>query len=151
MFFHTVKNCTANCTASEPYSSTTSPSYKLTPGYTVLPFICRAVIQTEFRKSPDPSTDIAMGDTAILRCRPPGGDPEPRVRWRKDGSPFRPAPSAGGGGGERVWVDEGGSLHVAEARREDSGAYVCVGYNLAGERDSPPALLNVRGIRGVFL
>ncbi len=38
-----------------------------------------AVMRDEFRTQPR-SQEVGTGDTAILECRPPKGQPEPRVR-----------------------------------------------------------------------
>lgn len=126
-----------------------------------------AVIRDDFREHPSSSVDVAVGQEAVLRCRPPRGDPEPRIRWTKDGTdlstasnPSRPvgqslasavggSPSTGSqsaSAGARVYVDPtSGSLHIEDARRDDAGTYVCVASNAAGERESSPARLNVRG------
>jgi len=95
------------------------------------------VMRDEFREEPS-DVELAAGHTATLRCRPPRAEPEPQVTWNKDG---RTLPSDG----DRVYVDQFGSLHVVDARRDDSGRYSCVAENLAGQRHSAPARLVVRG------
>ncbi|NXE58195.1 ROBO4 protein, partial [Casuarius casuarius] len=76
-----------------------------------------------------------VGQALELPCVPPWGHPEPRVAWRKDGVPLDVASG-------RYEVSHG-KLRVAQARRSDSGAYVCVATNAAGERESRPALVSV--------
>ena len=45
----------------------------------------------------------------------------------------------------RVLIDGEGTVTISDVRREDAGSYVCVAWNVAGERHSAPALLTVRG------
>ena len=45
----------------------------------------------------------------------------------------------------RLKVQEPGSLIIQDARKHDSGTYVCVAMNIAGEKESIPARLYVRG------
>lgn len=94
------------------------------------------VIGNEFREQPR-SSDVAAGTDAVLDCRPPRGEPEPRVRWRKDNDPVKPS--------ERISILETGSLRIKDARKEDSGVYVCIAYNIGGDKESTPARLSVRG------
>ena len=98
-----------------------------------------AGIREEFREEPV-DTDVVVGETAALHCRAPRGEPDPRVRWLKDGGRLRTS--------DRVMIDAQGELTVRDARREDAGSYVCEADNVAGERQSAPAQLHIRGIRG---
>ena len=103
----------------------------------------RAGIRDEFRAEPA-DTAVAVGDTATLRCRAPRGDPEPRLRWTKDGQRLRASPpriSTDGGGA----AAGGGVLVIREVGRQDAGLYVCVAWNVAGERRSSTAALTVTG------
>ena len=105
--------------------------------------VCRAVLGSEFREEPR-SVDVAVGTDVLLGCRAPRGEPEPRVRWQKDGGdPVRPD--------DRVTVSETGTLRIHDARQGDSGSYVCVAYNIGGEKESAPARLTVRGNSYVHL
>ena len=118
--------------------------------FTHLCAACTAGIRDEFRAEPA-DTDVVLGETATLQCRSPRGEPEPRLRWLKDGARLR---LSGGGGSEaaaRVTIDDHGSLTLRDARRDDAGSYVCVAWNAAAERHSAPALLTIRGIDGVSL
>jgi len=96
-----------------------------------------AGIRDEFRAEPA-DTDVVVGEAATLHCRSPRGEPEPRLRWLKDGGRLRTS--------ERVMIDDQGALTIDDARREDAGSYVCVAWNIAGERQSAPAQLIIRGI-----
>jgi len=99
-------------------------------------FRARQALGTDFREQPH-NVELAVGSEATLECRPPKGEPEPRVRWRKDNDPVK--------SGERWTITETGSLRIRDVRREDSGTYVCIAYNIGGEKDSNPARLVVRG------
>ena len=98
--------------------------------------MCVVVISSEFREQPR-SAEVAVGTDVVLTCRPPRGEPEPRVRWQKDGDPVRPD--------DRVTVSDSGTLRIRDSNRDDSGVYVCVAYNIGGEKESSPARLTVRG------
>jgi len=95
-----------------------------------------AGIRDEFREEPV-DTDVVVGETATLHCRAPRGEPEPRIRWLKDGGRLRAS--------DRVMIDVQGALTVRDARREDAASYVCVASNVAGEQMSTPAQLHIRG------
>jgi roundabout axon guidance receptor 2 len=107
-----------------------------------------AVIRDEFREEPA-NVQSSVGDIAILPCKPPRGDPEPRVRWKKNGElmPLMTAAgsSADGIDGRRISMLDDGSLQIRDLRREDEGYYVCTAQNTAGSRDSRPAQLSVYG------
>lgn len=94
-----------------------------------------AVLGSEFRDQPR-NLEVAMGLDALLDCKAPKGEPEPRIRWKKDGEALKPT--------ERISITETGSLKIQDSRREDSGVYVCVAYNVAGEKESASARLSVR-------
>ena len=96
-----------------------------------------AVLGSEFREQPR-SADVAVGTDVLLGCRPPRGEPEPRVRWRKDSDPVRPD--------DRVSVSDTGTLRIRDAGTEDSAMYVCIAFNIGGEKESSPARLTVRGL-----
>jgi len=98
-----------------------------------------AVLRDEFREEPR-DVELAAGHDALLGCRPPRALPAARVSWTRGSRPLDPADD------DRVFVDEAGSLHVLDARRDDAGLYRCVAENVAGRRVSAPATLTVRGI-----
>ncbi len=94
------------------------------------------MLRDDFRVNPK-NMQVAIGDTAILECRPPKGSPDPRVRWKKGGETIHPH--------GRITIHESGNLILQDARKDDSGSYVCQAFNKAGEKDSSPANLLVKG------
>ncbi|KFV71470.1 Roundabout 4, partial [Dryobates pubescens] len=95
-------------------------------------------LRDNFRLQPGDLVATA-GQVLELDCVPPSGHPEPRVTWKKDGVTLDLA-------GGRYVVTKG-KLKVAPARRSDSGLYVCVAANAAGERQSRGAHVSVLGRR----
>ncbi|CAL4074082.1 unnamed protein product, partial [Meganyctiphanes norvegica] len=49
-----------------------------------------AVLEDEFYSMPD-DIQVAEGETALISCVPPHGNPHPVVTWRKDGEDIDPA------------------------------------------------------------
>lgn len=47
---------------------------------------------------------------------------------------------------DRFSLLESGTLRIKDVRKDDGGIYVCVAYNIGGEKDSVPARLSIRGI-----
>ncbi|XP_074891104.1 roundabout homolog 4 isoform X3 [Buteo buteo] len=93
-----------------------------------------AALRDNFRLQPGDLVATA-GQALELDCVPPLGHPEPRVTWKKDGVTLDLA-------GDR-YVVTNGKLRVAPARRSDSGLYICVAANAAGERESRGARVSV--------
>lgn len=48
-------------------------------------FVLFTALRDDFRASPQ-NTWMAQGDTAVLECEPPRGNPEPKVLWKKNGN-----------------------------------------------------------------
>ena len=94
------------------------------------------MIRDDFRMIPK-NNDVAVGDTAILECRGPKGSPEPRIKWKKGNEMIHPH--------GRLQIQENGNLVIQDARKDDSGTYICVAQNIAGEKESSPARLAVKG------
>ncbi|XP_067137945.1 roundabout homolog 1-like isoform X3 [Centruroides vittatus] len=94
-----------------------------------------AVLRDDFRTSPK-NIRVAMGETATLECSPPKGHPDPNVKWRKDGEIV----NVGTG---RIRLMGPGNLVISDVRQNDEGRYTCVAENMAGVRESIPALVTV--------
>ena len=95
-------------------------------------------IRDDFRTQPR-NTEVALGDTAILDCRGPRGEPDPRLTWKKDGENVESDVI------ERITVQQSGSLMLQNVEKSDTGIYVCIAQNTAGVRESDPARLLVLG------
>lgn len=105
-----------------------------------LRFSC-AVLQ-DFRLEPE-DTRVALGETVLLECGPPKGNPEPVIYWRKNGQTMDLSNS------KRVRIVDGGNLVIQDARHGDEGRYQCVAENVVGIRESTVAILKVHGeLRG---
>ncbi|XP_060035798.1 roundabout homolog 4 isoform X3 [Erinaceus europaeus] len=85
----------------------------------------------------EPRDTVAMvGEQVVLECRPPWGHPEPTVTWWKDGRPLALQP------GRHMLTRS--SLLVTRAEMRDSGIYMCVATNSAGQRESRAAHVSVQ-------
>ncbi|XP_059143343.1 roundabout homolog 1-like isoform X3 [Physella acuta] len=93
-----------------------------------------AVLREDFRESPQPVT-VAAGETAVFRCVPPRGEPEPKVMWHKDNALLSQD--------SRVMTSQEGSLTITSVKVSDAGKYTCIAINPGGEKESGPALLTV--------
>ncbi|XP_031358868.1 roundabout homolog 2-like [Photinus pyralis] len=94
-----------------------------------------AVLRDEFRVMPT-DTLVAAGETALLQCGPPKGNPEPSVIWKRDGKTIDVD-------SKRVRVVDGGNLLINDVRQYDEGRYQCVAHNLVGHKETPVVLLTV--------
>ena len=84
-------------------------------------------------------TRVASGDTAILKCIPPRGNPKPRLIWLKNGQPLTSERDS------RWHITEVGSLVIEAVQKSDEANYVCRAENMVGSRDSDSIRLNVHG------
>nr|XP_045001817.1 roundabout homolog 4 isoform X1 [Jaculus jaculus] len=97
-----------------------------------------AVLQEDFQVQPR-DTVAVVGEQLILECGPPRGYPKPSVSWWKDGKPLALQPG-------RHTMSRS-SLLVARAEKSDSGIYMCVATNNAGQRESRAARVSVQESR----
>ena len=84
-------------------------------------------------------TRVASGDTAILKCIPPRGNPKPRLIWLKNGQALVPDRDA------RWHTTEVGSLVIEAVQKSDEADYACRAENMVGAKDSDSARLSVHG------
>ncbi|KAK4877038.1 hypothetical protein RN001_009544 [Aquatica leii] len=94
-----------------------------------------AVLRDEFRVTPT-DTLVAAGETGLLQCGPPKGNPEPTVIWKKDGKTVDVD-------SRRVRIVDGGNLLINDVRQYDEGRYQCIAHNLVGYKETPVVLLTV--------
>ena len=135
-------------------------------------FFSIADIKEEFRVIPK-SVQVAAGDSIVLQCSAPKAQPEASIRWLKNGQPLETATSGDSFVADhqphqpphsyhqlhpnqaaisvsndkldRIKVLSSGSLRILNVVVEDQGRYGCVAENMAGNRESPSAMLSVHG------
>ncbi|XP_052128533.1 roundabout homolog 2-like isoform X2 [Frankliniella occidentalis] len=95
-----------------------------------------AVLRDEFRTQPR-DTRVAAGETALLECGPPKGQPEPTVIWKRNGQDLDVDNN------RRYKIVEGGNLLIPSVSQSDEGKYKCIAQNVAGVRESLTANLDV--------
>ncbi|ODM99466.1 Roundabout 1 [Orchesella cincta] len=95
-------------------------------------------LRDDFRASPQ-NTWVAQGDTAVLECEPPRGNPEPKVLWKRNGNLIDVKANG------RYRIVGQGSLSISQVRQSDEGRYVCLAKNIVSTRQSNTALLRVTG------
>ena len=82
----------------------------------------------------EPPKDVIalINETAELRCVAKG-DPQPTVTWKKDGSALDISNS-------RFHPKSSGTLQISNAKKSDSGRYVCIASNVHGKQNESATL-----------
>ncbi|XP_041372950.1 roundabout homolog 2-like isoform X3 [Gigantopelta aegis] len=93
-----------------------------------------AVLRDDFRERPISQT-VATGETATFHCKPPKGEPEPKVLWHHNSEPLQL--------GGRIAAADNGDLVIKSVMVTDAGKYTCLAINKGGEKESTPATLTV--------
>lgn len=123
------------------------------------------MLRDDFRVQPK-DTRVAAGETALLECGPPKGNPEPKVEWKKVNCwqiglkwelhfnlfDFRQQDGVSidlddirGRLNQRLRIVDGGNLLIKEVQTIDEGKYQCIAQNMIGTKESAPAKLTVQG------
>lgn len=87
-------------------------------------------------------TESVISKSTELRCRPPHGNPYPKITWMKDNQPVEINRNG------RFILSNENSLLIAQIKKSDSGNYTCIATNIAGSYTSEPAELVVHDDRG---
>ena len=84
---------------------------------------------------------VPANTTVILPCKPPHGEPRPRITWYKNGEPF----PRERGIQVNFALKNTVKLEIKHVSANDSGEYRCVAMNMAARREGPILRLEVKG------
>ena len=93
-------------------------------------------MRDEFRAVPR-DTSVLLGESLVLECSPPKGQPEPVVKWNKDGESIDLTSD------KRLKIDPSGNLVIYDVEKRDAGRYQCSAENVASRRVSKPVKVRV--------
>lgn len=93
-----------------------------------------AYLEHDFPRFPIDKT-AEEGDLVLLECQPPIGSPPPTTEWLFNNAELPPGLGS---------ISPEGDLHIREVKLQHVGTYACRARNIAGERLSPSAVLQVK-------
>ena len=79
--------------------------------------------------------EVEEGQPLLVQCRPPEGNPPPKVYWEKDGHTLV--------NDDYFVIKQNGDLFIPEAGIEDGGSYVCLASNSDVTRRDLPVTVKV--------
>ena len=104
-------------------------------------FNCSDFLQTAlkltFRSEPGNQT-VYVGESVVLKCSPPRGNPVPTITWLQDGSLVSNT--------SRTFISAKGNLTISLVTKADQGLYICRANSPLGTRNSQEAWLTVKGM-----
>ena len=94
-------------------------------------------MKTLFRLQPE-NKSVYAGESVVLKCSPPRGQPVPTVSWLQDGGLVSNS--------SRRFISSKGNLTISPVTKADQGSYMCRANSPLGTEDSQEALLTVKGM-----
>lgn len=93
-------------------------------------------LKLTFRSEPVNQT-VYVGESVVLKCSPPRGNPVPSITWLQHGSLVSNT--------SRTFISAKGNLTISPVTKADQGLYICRADSPLGTRDSHGASLTVKG------
>jgi len=93
-------------------------------------------LKLTFRSEPVNQT-VYVGESVVLKCSPPRGNPVPSITWLQHGSLVSNT--------SRTFISAKGNLTISPVTKADQGLYICRANSPLGTRDSHGASLTVKG------
>lgn len=93
-------------------------------------------LKLTFRAEPENQT-VYVGESVVLRCAPPRGNPVPTITWLQDGNLVSNT--------SRTFISVKGNLTISPVTKADKGLYTCRANSPLGTRNSKKASLTVNG------
>ena len=101
-----------------------------------------ADLRSQFEREPN-DVEAKIGEEFKLQCRPPKGSPKPEIYWLKDGQRVVTSPD--------IYVSPVNGDVIAIVRSStDAGNFTCVATNVAGQKKSHTAQVQISMPKGTF-